>query len=320
MIEHSPNTPTPEPYKSYVEQRATSVAGVLEDIVNGFDTQLCPRAITPDEVVFTSPDAIIYGCVVNRVEQGEKSVLYRDNMKLGQLGIVTGLEEEATAYIQHQLNAGNKVRIKDPAESDGRGQSMAETKEKALELFLNRDGAKEMVLMPHLDEISDRLTIGVINLGQLGTFSYMGREHLTENGELEVYGGGDIGVARIDDAEALDTIADTFDIHPVARKRAELALKRYQDLITHAGRVSVDVIIGKTDSGLSVISPVDITPRVGGTTPAEVLAIRELVQSNNVVAYASSRLYYNPNGQHVPGMRFVDTPSLRITANIKEVR
>jgi hypothetical protein len=318
MIHHSPETNMSEPYRTYIDQRAEAIASVLNDIVDNVGVQLCPRAIAPDEVVLHGENPIIYGCVVREPRHGEKSILYDRDLRLGQLGIATDQPDEVEAYTRHQLSMGNRVRVKDPGESDGQGQLTVESEDEALEALSAHDN-KELVFMPHLAEVSDRYSVGIINLGHIGAFGYFGRELMTQRNGTDAYGGSDIGVARLEDIESMNKIAEILEVSSLARKRAELALRQYQKLIEHVGRVSIDVINGLTDSGLSVVDPVDITPRVGGTTPAEVLAIRELIQNNSNIAYADSRLTYNPNGHAASGIRFVDTPTLRITANIKEV-
>ena len=75
----------PEPYKTYVAQRAKKIAiilGSIDALQSEKDMQLCPRAITPDEVVV---DGRVYGCVVSDLTAGYKSVLYKAN----NIGIAT---------------------------------------------------------------------------------------------------------------------------------------------------------------------------------------------------------------------------------------
>jgi hypothetical protein len=97
------------------------------------------------------------------------------------------------------------------------------------------------------------------------------------------------------------------------------ALKRYSKVAISCGRVSVDVIEGITDSGEVIRDVVDITPRVGGATPAEVLAIRELDKHQATLCYASSRLIYDPKAPTETGVNFIDTDSLIINAAVSEV-
>src|SRR5579871_4801344 len=143
MIVHSPETPMPEPYKTYVAQRAGGIARVLDGFVNGCDVQLCPKAILPQEAFFGSDEALVYGCVVADESQGYKSVLYRlldtsdyyprylERRAVAEHGECTDQLSLVEFLAEEILREGNRVRIKDPAESDGQGQFVAETTDEA---------------------------------------------------------------------------------------------------------------------------------------------------------------------------------------------
>ncbi len=89
----------------------------------------------------------------------------------------------------------------------------------------------------------------------------------------------------------------------------------YGAMCIQVGRVSIDVLNGKADNGDNVQSAVDVTPRVGGATPAEVLAMAAMRQALTV-CYASSRLFYSPVSKPTSGTIFIDSPELIINAEI----
>jgi hypothetical protein len=166
MIIYSPESPMPAPYDEYVRQRAENIGEILQGVVEDANVQLCPRAILPQEKHFTEdPRALIYGCVVENQADGYKTALYG---VASDEGAAVYSIEDAVTYATAQLQQGNRVRIKDPAESDGQGQHVAETADEAAEIVSNLSALNTVgaVLMPHLAEIHDRLVIGRINLGR----------------------------------------------------------------------------------------------------------------------------------------------------------
>lgn len=324
MIIQSPESDMPEPYKTYVRHRNGTIADVLSDVVHDEDVQLCPRAILEEEKVIESSD-LVYGAVVANLEDGYKTVLYRDEFRhLGQVGLATGSVHEASEFAIREFDSGNRIRVKDPKESDGNGQHTVETTDELAQAFneVRNDETEDVVVMPHLKDISHRLSVGHINLGKFGSFSYVGHEQIIQHEGSDVYGGTDIGLFGGSKTENFDKICDALEI---PRSLAELgirAIRRYSRIVRHLGRVSVDVIEGTTDSGQKVSSVADITPRVGGVTPAEVLAVREIDRANDpdMICLASSQLLYNPDDRPSVGHNFVDTDSLVINARVTDLR
>ncbi len=317
-IIHAPESPMPEPYKTYVAQRAENIAAVLGSIralQTEQDMQLCSRAITPDEVLV---DGDVYGCVVGDTNAGYKSVLYKSNNS----GIATHSAEDALRYVEASLHMGNRVRMKDPRESDGMGQSVVETCEQAeavLEAFdaLSTTG---IVLMPHIARITDRLSFGRINLEGAGSFQYVGREEVLRRNGGELFAGADIALSRGDSLH-VERAMRQLHIEPRALEVAERAIARFKTHAIRSGRVSVDVLSGYTDSGKKITAAVDVTPRVGGNTPAEVLAISALMAYRSGIAYASGRLVYDPRSASRPedATTFVDTDTLLIHARVQSL-
>lgn len=316
MIKQYPESPMPEPYATYVKQRSETISHILSGIVGDQNIQLCPRAVTNSEVVLS--DAVIYGAVVENIEDGYKSALYRDGSNDG---VSTIDNAEVEQYVQLQLSHGNRVRVKDARESDGAGQFTVETTDDAIEtindLSVRQDA--EVILMPHLAKIFDRISVGRISLGPYRSYCYVGREiTTTDNAGREVYGGTDLGLYREDDVDARDRVIESFDIDPALVEIGEVAIRRYAPVCIQVGRVSIDVLNGEADNGDTIRSAVDVTPRVGGATPAEVLAIAAMRQTLGACC-ASSRLLYSPNARPTSGTIFIDSPELIINAEVAGV-
>lgn len=167
MIVQSPESPMPEPYKSYVDERAGNIAATLGTIVGEeTDVQLCPRVILPAERYFREgPEALVYGCIAPSHENGYKSALYRETDPGTAHGIVARTVQRAESYASLLIQRGDRVRIKDPEGTNCMGQSVAATMPEVNSFFRVEVPPKEMILMPHLNKIIDRFSIGRIQLG-----------------------------------------------------------------------------------------------------------------------------------------------------------
>jgi hypothetical protein len=318
MIKQSPESIMPEPFKTYVRQRSEAIGTVLCDIVGDANVQLCPRAIPPEERIFN--DGYVYGTIVQDIKDGYKSVLYRPEF-FGQ-GIVTSSLKNATDYAASQFSSGNRVRLKDPRESDCQGQHTVETISETEDVFKDviRDNEIGCVLMPHLDTVLQRISVGQIDLLTLGKFTYAGREKMTLRDGQEVYGGTQLGLFRAGNGSLQQQVSEHFEIPNRLIELGLDALNRYENIALFCGAVSVDVVEGITDNGQKLYDVLDLTPRVGGTTPAVVLALREIYQDTSAIAYATSELYYDSDRAPLTGTNFIDTKSLVINAQIDEAR
>ena len=169
MIIHSPESPMPEPYKTYVKQRAENIADTLTQVVGDTNVQLCPRPILAEEQVFNEADNLILGSVVNRLDDGYKSLLYTGQIKSG---IVAYSMAEAADFAQKLLERGERVHFKDPRESDGHGQLVAETPDQIADFLADFDELESngVIIMPHLVHISDRFAVGKLALGRFWRF------------------------------------------------------------------------------------------------------------------------------------------------------
>jgi len=320
----SPTSPMPEPYRSYVAERSAALAGVMDDFLPpGLGVQLCPKAIMPDEVVVGEHD-VVYGAVVQKPADGLKSVLYAES---GDRGGMAYSAAEAVNLAQGFLAQGERVRIKDPAESDGRGQHTVDGESGVAAIAGTYPGIAEhgLVIMPHLEIADDgRFSVGMVDFGPGGAGIRIAREFTTTHPDgSQVRGGGELAMVRSGDEEALTIASQELGVPERVISAGLEAIERYLKIAKRVGCVSVDVISGKTDSGRDLTLVVDITPRVNGFSGEEVLAMRELAQNPDAqVVFAHDHLSYNANRrtQINPGdLVLVNQPSLLMVAGIGRI-
>jgi len=321
MIKQSPESDMPEPFRTYVAQRSLGIAQVLGDVIGERNVQLCPRAVLPNELIFWGED-LVYGAVVSRLSDGYKSVLYNGAFSdLSGVGICTDDIDHGFSFAREEFRKNNTVRIKNPIESDGNGQHVIEHLEdfesSFIELSLECSG--EVVVMPNIDLITKRVSIGSIDLGRDGEFTYMGREKQVLKNGVYVYGGTKIGLFEANDSDMQEEVEICYDIPTALSELGKKAIELYKGIALKTGRVSFDIIRGETWSGQEIDSVIDITPRVGGVTPAEVLAIKYMKDKGNHLTYSESRLLFEPEFVPITGpysVNFVDTNSLIINASV----
>lgn len=322
MIIQSPESEMPEPYKTYVRQRNHCIASELEEIADGNNIQLCPRAITTDERIFNGDEDILYGVLVNNEADGYKSVLYSPVFRKDATnGTVARTIEEAFQYAAQQFEAGNRVRVKDPGQSDGKGQRTVETTKELEETFLSIPAYGDttgVVLMPHVN-VTQRISIGRIMLGAPGNFFYLGNEHTQAHNGETVYGGTTLGLFKGYCPAGRSIVEKYLGLSPRLVSMGMMAIEAYDQIALEANRVSVDVVEGFTDNGTRFQDVIDITPRIGGTTPAEVLAIKEICKGVGRIMIAKSQLIYDPEASPGRGVNFVNTDTLVINAEVLEV-
>lgn len=141
----------------------------------------------------------------------------------------------------------------------------------------------------------------------------MGREYITGADDDEKYLGVDLVVTRANNCGALKHAAEKLDISSSVFDLGTSSLSRFGSRMIYDGRASVDVLVGTTDSGRPVEAAVDVTPRVGNNTPAEIEAKAALkADPAATFAGASVRLYYDPEGKMISASatRYVNTASL----------
>ena len=149
------------------------------------------------------------------------------------------------------------------------------------------------------------LSVGAIKIGKF-VYLHIGREKTATYNGKEVYGGTNGVVVKAGDNTALELACIELDIDPSIVELGLEALRRYCKLAS-SGLVSVDIL---TDGKSRYV--VDLTPRIGGATPMQVVAIDALrqesrYQHNPTRVLAQSELLYNPGPDDNYGIIFADT-------------
>lgn len=321
MIVQSPELEVSEPKETYIGQGMEVIAGVMEDIVGETNVQLCPRVIEPAEEYFKEDNqAIVYGTIISEPNDGNKSILYsRDFRRYKSYGVGTDSCDEAKHFAREVFDQGNRVRLKDSRASNGRSQHVVENMRDMIDAFhdINEDSNFRVVVMPNLETVEQRISVGRINLGKFGVYNYVAREEITQDSGIQVYEGAQIGLYHEGNDAAKNLAVAELKTSYLAHMGFTM-LDIYRTF-AYAKRASVDVISGTTQNGKIFADVVDITPRIGVITPAELLAIREIKANESAVCFAGVKLLYKPKAIPLTGVNFVDTDELVVNAQINSV-
>ena len=260
---------------------------------------------------------VFIGTVVKVPSDGYKSALYGLNtpgtVDLTGSGIATDCIKCLAKYREDQEKEDSPTRIKDPKASDSNGQFVVENPDEMYSAVneIGNGEKVEVVAMPNLQEIKDRISVGAIKIGKF-VYLHIGREKTATYNGKEVYGGTNGVVVKAGDNTALELACIELDIDPSIVELGLEALRRYCKLAS-SGLVSVDVISGFAENGEEFEGVVDVTPRIGGATPMQIVAIEALrqesrYQHNPTRVLAKSHLLYNSgSGDNLHGTIFADT-------------
>lgn len=174
------------------------------------------------------------------------------------------------------LNRHAVIRIKPGAGIGGLKQTVVTT---VAELDAALDGLDEdatrqlgVVLELNLEDV-ETYSVGPVRVGDLA-IAYLGVQRLTRNHKgHEVYGGSDLTCVRGRFGQLLDVASD-----PTQRKVLELAM-HYDAAIANAypqllaSRRNYDVAVGRGEHGALEHGVLEQSWRIGGATPAEVVAL-----------------------------------------------
>lgn len=186
----------------------------------------------------------------------------------------------ATALLER-----GKVRFKNPYASGGKGQAVIENA-RALDEFLEAvsdvDIAKGLVIEEDIEN-STTYSVGQIQLGNhIG--SYLGRQYTFRDKDgSEVYAGSRLRVVR----GGWDALFRQLQ-SPVAQRVVENAQRYDEAAQQHLGligsRRNYDVLVGPiTESGVRC-GVLEQSWRIGGASPAEVLAMEKLMQDETILS------------------------------------
>ncbi|WP_435656570.1 DUF3182 family protein [Brucella pituitosa] len=179
----------------------------------------------------------------------------------------------------------HKVRFKNPYASGGKDQIVIETV-RALDGFLetvsDREIANGLVIEEHVEN-STTYSVGLVQIeNHIG--SYLGRQYTSQDNDgSAVYAGSRLRMVR----GGWDALLRQLH-SPVAHRIVENA-RRYdeaarQHLGLVASRRNYDVLVGPiTENGVRC-GVLEQSWRVGGASPAEILAMEKLMQDESITA------------------------------------
>jgi hypothetical protein len=197
------------------------------------------------------------------------------------------------------------VRVKQTSGQGGGGQVLAFDRaalERALaEIDTDEIESTGVVLEEHLPEVTT-FSVGVVR-GADVTIGYCGTQRLTEDNQgRTVYGGSVLDVVRGDwDALLASPLSDQ-------ERRAVMSARRYDEAATacfpgfFASRRNYDVALGINGGRRPTCGVLEQSWRLGGATPAEVLAMEALKSDPSIARLrASIAEIYGPVGELPPG-------------------
>lgn len=207
--------------------------------------------------------------------------------------------------------------MKDPAQSDANGQNVVESSDHLLALLKNYSpqDLKQRGLVLEANVFHPRaLSVGQIILDSR-VFSYFGEQFSSFHDGKEKYGGTVLTMMRGPLAELASNIES-----PQVKQAVEQANSIYQAYSLFdpiISRANFDVVQGTAQNGHFLSGVTDQSLRLGGASPAEVLAISHLssnIEHNEVTAEV--KLQYDPSEEDRSGVLFLDHPTLTIQAKI----
>jgi len=205
----------------------------------------------------------------------------------------------------HAMNAGafllktRRIRLKDPYASGGNGQRVIETGlqlERFLETFSTNDMTKGIVIEEDIENATT-YSVGQVSVGSL-TATYVGRQYTTRDLKGDtVYAGSRLHVVRGGWTQLLQRLRA-----PTARRIVDSAMRYDKAAECHLGLVSsrknYDVLVGPITENGFCFGVLEQSWRVGGATPAEILALEKMTEDDSVTALqATTREKYGPAPQ-----------------------
>lgn len=214
--------------------------------------------------------------------------------------------KDAVAAMEQLQAAGySVVRTKDPTAQASKGQHAVSNETELVQALGDLSAEKiadhGLVLEPNLEN-PFTFSVGQIQLGG-HIYSYVGHQEETMRPWGEVgYGGTTLTMVRggFDELGRLLCGSDPARAHVVSQ--AEIALKAfYQYYGLVASRINFDAVVGSAN-GQTLSGICDQSFRIGGASPAEMLAIQTLLDDPDVEQVtARMRGRWNPQYDRVTG-------------------
>ena len=349
----------PEPYNAYIRERNANVGKHLAEIQGTVfsgeytDTpkastdkfyvpaKTLPISIAENLGIVTSED--LYGGVVEHAIFATKSVLHptlysnspapgiyprnfasvltERNLVLPGYTTFDSSQQEAFQIFNLLREQGFVVRLKEPDQSDGDGQAVISDTQYLRNLLDRYPGEvifqKGLILETNVQN-GKTVSIGQTSITGKDYTHIAFQKDIRQNGRT-IYGGATMMIFKGNLENLIQNYAFDPDV-TIALKQSYQIHQAYGELDPKLSRASYDVLQGFDSKGNFLSGVTDQTFRLGGSSPAEVLAIEYLNNKPDInFVDAEVTLDYSPNS-HVGAQEiiFLDQPQLRITAKLIE--
>jgi len=306
-----------EPYRTYYAERNGNIARYLADILGfGFlglveQFEGNNKYIVPPKTITMSllkeigirSEANFYGLAISDIDLVDKQIFQLGRSQNGFAGLVREYvlngykakgKNDLKKAVETMLETSGEARIKKLGVSDGRGQRVVENSSKIGLLECSDD--EVVVVEPNLVDKST-ISVGraIVGSNEYSFIAHQINDVAPEDGRDRYMGANPVRVVRGD-------LYNLFTIKLQNRERIAVAkaigfdkeyLNYYKPL---ASRISYDVLFGRDRKGNNLSGITDITGRLGGTCPALVLAIKDILEDAREI--------------------FVDHPTLKISAEL----
>ncbi len=234
-------------------------------------------------------------------------------------------EDIKEAYESLKVRFGKKIRLKVPDESDGRNQLLID--DNNIEHFISGVDEKRLkdnglVLGVNLND-TDTVSVGFCSLqGEKYSFLALQKNDVAPEDGRDRYLGALVRVVK-GDIDNLTYVA----VNEREKEAVEVCSRFYSGYSYFepvVSRISFDCLFGLTEKGEEYRGITDITGRLGGTCPALIMSVMELKNEKEALCIESEvSLNYKPEKElenELNAVRFIDLPSLRLTARINGKR
>jgi hypothetical protein len=190
---------------------------------------------------------------------------------------------DARLAASRMLSRG-QVRVKEPLEAGGRGQTLVTTTDE-LDALLDRipsdDIARYGLVLEHNLNHVTTLSVGHITIDGVDITYYGKQRAAKDNDARKVYGGSDLVCVRGGwDAMCRVAMADKSRLGVMQAKVYDAAMSAYPGFV--ASRRNYDVGQGIDEEGQRRSGVLESSWRVGGATGAELMALREFIRDPSI--------------------------------------
>lgn len=349
----------PEPYLTYIKGRNVKVADYIANLgesrqvfseseillksksgKNYYHIPSKPISSADAEKYGIKSSEDIFGGVVEDLLHANKGILHttlsntslhpsgysQDFPKLIRNAVLPGYTAFSKAEAVEIMKCMNKhgtgsVRLKDPLESDASGQYVI-TNTIELDNVLSKYSDKNifengLVLEANINE-AVTLSVGLIIFGNQ-EYSYFGKQKSVFHNGRSKYGGTEIAMFRGNFNNLINRVDTGSNLH-IAISQTSTVFDAFGTLDPILSRANFDVVQGFNNKGEFLSGVTDQSFRLGGASPAEVLAISKLNSDKNIECVnAEVDLIYDPTSKppDPEDVIFLDHSTLKIISRVK---